>query len=179
MLVAVAVGMLAASPPAWAKEEIPWPQTLERLRNGHYPLPLFIDDAETAIRLQEGRASITFSDTHAEWTETVTLGDVAAFGDLYGDRDAEAVVTVRHDSGGTGAFVYLLAMRYRNGAPVQAGRVLLGDRVQVERLAILFGHVFVEMITHDPSDPMCCPTARKLGAFEMRREKGELVLAGL
>ena len=155
-----------------------WLLTLERLRNGHYPLPMFIDDAETPIRLQEGRASIAFSGTHAEWTETVTLGDLAAFGYLYGELDAEAAVIVRHDSGGAGAFVYLLAMRYRDGAPVQAGRRLLGDRVQVERLAIHFGHLFVAMITHGPSDPMCCPTARTLRVFEMRREKGELVLVG-
>ena len=176
MLVAVAVGMLAASPPAWAKEETPWPQTLERLRNGHYPLPLFIDDAETPIRLQEGRASITFSDTHAEWTETVTLGGLAALGDLDGDRDAEAAVTVRHDSGGTGAFVYVLAMHYRDGAPVQAGSVLLGDRVQVERLAIRFGHIFVTMVAHGPSDPMCCPTARTLRVLTLRDRMGEVVL---
>ena len=181
--VALAVGLLAAAWPALAQEEGTtatdterWRLTIERLRNGHYPLPLFIDDAETPIRLQAGRASITVSDTFAEWTETVVLRDLAAVGDLDGDRSAEAAVVVLHNSGGSGTFVYLLAMHDRDGAPVQAGSVLLGDRVRVERLAISGGHILVDMTAHGPSDPMCCPTAQFRLAFALRDRMGEMVL---
>ena len=181
--VVLAAGVLATAWPALAREDGTasadterWRLTLERLRNGHYPLPLFIDDDFPPIRLRAGRASITLSDTFAEWTETVTLRGVAAFGDLDGDRDAEAAVVVRHDGGGSGAFVYLLAMRRRDGAPVQAGSVLLGDRVRVERLTIRFGHIFVAMTAHGPSDPLCCPTTRTLRAFRLRGRMGEVVL---
>jgi hypothetical protein len=35
---------------------------------------------------------------------------------------------------------------------------LLGDRIQINALSIENNKIVVDMITHGPEDPMCCPT---------------------
>ena len=141
--------------------------TLEQLRNGQYHLPL-LGDEETPIRFHDGRGSITFGTGATERVHAGLAGDLVAFGDLDGDEVADAAVVVFIDPGGSGTFIHLLAMRDRDGAPLQAGRQFLGDRVRVERLTIRDGHIFVTMIAHGPGEPMCCPATRVRRAFTLR-----------
>ena len=172
-----AVGLLAAAPPAHAEEEAGAPAggelrrlALEQLLDGQYHLPL-LDDEETPIRFYRGRGSITFGAGATERVHAGLVDDLAAFGDLDGDRIADAAVVVFIDPGGSGTFIHLLAMRDRDGTPVQAGRAFIGDRVRVESLTIRDGRIFVSMVAHGPGDPMCCPSTRMRRAFTLHRRR--------
>ena len=169
-----AVGLLAAAPPAHAEEEAGTPAggelrrlAFEQLLDGQYHLPL-LGDEETPIRFHRGRGSITFGAGATERVHAGLVDDLAAFGDLDGDRIADAAVVVFIDPGGSGTFIHLLAVRDRDGTPVQAGRAFLGDRVRVESLTIRDGRIFVSMVAHGPGDPMCCPSTRMRRAFTLR-----------
>lgn len=174
-----AVGLLAASPPAHAEEEAEAPAggalrrlALEQLLDGHYQLPL-LGDEETPIRFHRGRGSITFGSGATERVHAGLVDDLVAFGDLDGDRIADAAVVVFIDPGGSGTFIHLLAIRDRGGTPVQAGRAFIGDRVRVERLTIRGGKIFVSMVAHGPGDPMCCPATRMRRAFTLHGRRLE------
>ena len=168
----VFVGLTALSQPARAREESAADRerrrlTLEQLRGAEYHLPL-LGDEETPIRFHEGQGSITFGAGATEQVRAGLAGGLAAFGDLDGDRVADAAVVVFIDPGGSGTFIHLLAMHDRAGAPVQAARAFLGDRVRVERLAIRGCRFFVTMVAHGPDEPMCCPATRVRRAFTLR-----------
>ena len=60
--------------------------------------------------------------------------------------------------GGSGSFTYLAAMLNKNGVPKQAAMTQLGDRTQIKSLAVRDGQVIVDLLTHGPNDPMCCPS---------------------
>ena len=128
----MAICLLAAAWPALAQEEgtTPaeterWRLTIDRLRNGHYPLPLCSADDGTPIRLQEDPrgdwrsiAWLNVSEAWRAWlngeaTESPRtgipqavglIGDQTAFGDLDGDRTAEAVVVAFYNGGGSGTW---------------------------------------------------------------------------
>ncbi len=170
----VFVGLMALAQPARARSEAAAPAdrelrllTLEQLRDAEYHLPL-LGDEETPIRFHQGRGSLTFGPGATEQVHAGLAGGLAAFGDLDGDRVADAAVVVFIDPGGSGTFIHLLAMHDRAGAPVQAARAFLGDRVRVERLAIRGGRIFVTMVAHGPDEPMCCPATRVRRAFTLR-----------
>ena len=147
----LAVGLLVTSPPARAQQEATAPMdgelrrlTLEQLHDGQYHLPL-LGDEDTPIRFRGGQGSIRYGAGATERVQTGLVGDLVAFGDLDGDQVADAAVVVFIDSGGSGTFIYLLAMHDREGTPVQAGREFLGDRVRVKSLTISGGHIIVTM----------------------------------
>lgn len=172
--VAGAVALLAAAPPAGAQEEAAAPAaadrrrlTLEQLRHAEYHLPLF-DGEETRIRFRGGRGLITFGAGATERVHARLVGRLAAFGDLDGDRVADAAVAVAIDPGGSGTFVHLLALLNRGGAPAQAGRAFLGDRVRVEHLAIRSGQIIATLLTHGPGEALCCPATRVRRAFALQ-----------
>ena len=58
-----------------------------------------------------------------------------AYGDLDADSIQDAAVFLATQNGGTGHFVELAAMLDRNGQPVNASTMSLGDRVGVEASA--------------------------------------------
>ena len=104
---------------------------------------------------------------------TVTFIDHYAFGDLDSDGVEDAAALLAENSGGSGTFIYLAAVLNRNGNPQNRATTLLGDRVQVNFLSIEEGEIVVDMITHGPDDPMCCPTQQVVQTYELR--DGELV----
>ena len=168
-----AVGLLVASQPARARQEATAPTdselqrlTIEQLRDGQYHLPL-LGDQETPIRFHEGQRSIRYGVGATERVHAGLVGDLVAFGDLDGDKVADAAVVVFINSGGSGTFIHLLAVHDREGTPVQAGREFLGDRVRVQSLTIRGGHVFVTMLAHGPGDGLCCPSIEIGRAFTL------------
>ena len=170
----LAVGLLANSPPALAQEEETAPTdgelrrlTLELLRDGDYQLPL-LSDEETPIRFRGGQASVRYGVGATERVEAGLIGARVAFGDLDGDDVADAAVVAFVNTGGSGTFIHLLAMRDREGTPVQAGRHFLGDRVNVKSIAISGGRIFVTMDAHGPGDGLCCPSIATSRAFTLR-----------
>lgn len=99
---------------------------------------------------------------------TVSFIDPYAFGDLDGDGVEDAAVLLAENSGGSGTFIYLAAVLNRNGSPQNMATQLLGDRVQVNSMSIEDGEIVVDMITHGPDDPMCCPTQQVVQTYELR-----------
>ena len=105
---------------------------------------------------------------------TVTFMDPYALGDLDGDGIEDAAALLAENSGGSGTFIYLAAVLNRNGYPNNEATTLLGDRVQINSLSIEEGEIVVDMITHGPDDPLCCPAQQVVQTYELR--DGELVL---
>ncbi len=137
------------------------------LKNAEY----LSDDTESGkVKLAEGR----MEDAAAHvW---VTMLDEVAYGDVTGDKNADAVVVVAVNTGGSGVFHNLALVVDRDGRPVNIAAVELGDRVKVQSLAVDDGRVVIDLITHGPSDPMCCPTLRVVQTYELQGD--QLVLTG-
>jgi hypothetical protein len=80
-----------------------------------------------------------------------------AFGDLNADDQPDAAVLLAVNYGGTGVFVWVVAVVNRAGMGEQAGIYFVDDRPQVERLEIEAGQIRLEGMVHGPNDPGCCP----------------------
>jgi heat shock protein HslJ len=103
-------------------------------------------------------------------TETVVqlTGDVA-YGQLDG-QDAAAVILVT-DPGGSGTFYDLAVVVEQEGQPVNLDTAFLGDRAQINSLSIADNEIVVDMITHGPDDPMCCPTQNVVQTYALEGEE--------
>ncbi|NOX63741.1 MAG: META domain-containing protein [Chloroflexi bacterium] len=96
----------------------------------------------------------------------VSLTDHVAVGRLNG-QPAAAVVLVT-TPGGSGAFYDLAIVTIEDGVPSNVATVLLGERVQIKEIAIEDDSIVVNMVTHGPEDPRCCPTQETLRTYELR-----------
>jgi heat shock protein HslJ len=86
--------------------------------------------------------------------------DFIRTGDLDGERGDEAVVLLASNSGGTGEYIHLAVVGYREGVPSCLATTLLGDRVQVMSVRILQGEtkrIWMEVVKPGPDDALCCP----------------------
>jgi hypothetical protein len=143
--------------------------TEEQLANAPYPVDLTpsgiipLENGEYSEPIVEGSASEL----------VVTMGQVA-YGDLNGDGVDDAAVILIADSGGTGTYSYLSPVLNQEGEPEPAPAALLGDRVEVQSLAIAEEEIWVEMVTHGPQDPMCCPTLVVTNSYQL--QENQLVL---
>ena len=144
--------------------------TLNQLRNAEYRLPL-LGDENTPIRLEDGMGSIAYGEGATERDYAGLVNDTVAFGDLDGDGIADAAVVVFTSGGGSGTFIHLIAVLDRDGAPVQAARAFLGDRVGVESLTIASGEIVATLLAHRRSDGLCCPTLNVTRAFALRGDQ--------
>jgi heat shock protein HslJ len=122
---------------------------------------------------QSGTASLTDGEYREQAapgsaTETVvSLTDFESYGTLSNGEQAAAVLLTA-DPGGSGTFFYLSIVVEGDGEPVNTATILLGDRVQVNSLDIADGNIVVDMITHGPDDPMCCPTQHVVQTYELQ-----------
>lgn len=99
------------------------------------------------------------------------------YGDLDGDGIDDAVVALEENSGGTGHFLYLAAVRRDGDSLRNVATIRVGDRVQVRHFSVSNGQVVLETIEGGDGDAACCPThlARHRyslvgGSFEDARE---------
>lgn len=97
---------------------------------------------------------------------TVKLTDKKAFTTI--NDNVVGVVVLVTETGGTGTFYELALLSKQKQGWVNTDTVLLGDREKVQSVAIDSGHVFVDMITHAPSDPLCCPTLKVTKLFSVK-----------
>jgi uncharacterized lipoprotein YbaY/LysM repeat protein len=158
-------GWLLCIPPSG--EAAPGGLSSEQLANatyqGIYDEPVQLTDGEyVGEPFVEGGAS----------RPTVTLLDqFTARGDLNGDGVDDAAVVLAENSGGSGTFIYLAAVVNQDGMPVNQATVLLGDRAQIDSLAIENGEIVVSMVTHGPDDPMCCPTQQAIKTYQLQGDQ--------
>ncbi len=124
------VGSAAASIPATGD------LTEALLRNAKYDLPDL-----GVIELKDGKYEKKYGEGA---TQVNTAGYLtSAFGDLNKDGVNDAAVVLWWSGGGSGTFVHLAAMLNEKGTPRQAAVIFLGDRANVESLAIKDGKIAV------------------------------------
>ena len=130
--------------------------TIDELKSGEYRSEW---SAKGKIKLNDGIYQEKIAPDSA--TELVIkLSDRIAFGDLNGDGAKDAAVILVSNPGGSGTFYELAAVINSNGNPQHAASVFLGDRLKVEDISIRTGQIVVKMVTHQRSDPMCCPSLK-------------------
>ena len=105
---------------------------------------------------------------------TVTLTNKRIVGSIKG-RETGAVVLVT-SLGGTGSFFELALLSKDTNGWENTDTVLLGDRVKVHSVRIENDLVVVDMATHAPHDPLCCPTMKVTRRFMVQDNR--LVPAG-
>jgi uncharacterized membrane protein/heat shock protein HslJ len=156
-----------------AREGWPGFLTIEVLQNAKYQSEFAIDGS---VKLSNGtyRGKLV-PDSASELI--VMLSDHVAFGDLNGDGAEDAVVVLISDPGGSGRFRHLGVVINEKGSPQHVASQLLGDRVKVNSLSVRSGEVAVQMMTHGPKDPMCCPTLKVTWNYVL--QEGKLVTAGV
>ncbi len=143
------------------------PLTIEGLKNAEYQSEFSVSGR---VKLSNGiyRGKIV-PESASELI--VLLSDQVAFGDLNGDGADDAAVVLITDPGGSGTFRHLGAVINQQGSPKHVTSILLGDRVKVKSLSIRSGEIAVEMITHGPNDPMCCPTLQVAQNYVLQGSK--------
>lgn len=105
-------------------------------------------------------------------TETVVkLTEHVAVGEVDGQPVAAAIIVT--DPGGSGTFYDLALVIEQDGTPTNVANIRLGDRVEINSIAIDNGEIVVDMVMQGPNDPMCCPTQRVINQYG--RQEGGLV----
>jgi hypothetical protein len=123
--------------------------TPEMLQNATYPLK---QGATGEVTLTGGEYINEAEQVRVLISELYTLGD------LNGDGAEDAAVILEANSGGSGIFVHLAAVLYQDGKAQPVASALLGDRVEMQSLAIVDRQITVDLITQGPQDAACCPT---------------------
>jgi len=131
------------------------------LKNGKYELP----DIKT-VQLVDGK----FESKYGEGASQVNRGELTrtALGDLNGDGAPDGVVILTVNTGGSGVFVYMLVVVNRNGSPQQVAAEKLGDRVNVQNLAVKEGQIVLDALGFAPGDPMCCPSQSVIRTYRLQ-----------
>jgi heat shock protein HslJ len=140
---------------------------LEALQNASYQ-----GIYDEPVQLTEGRyEGEPFVPGGASRPTVVLHPEVYAFGDLNGDGVDDAAVILIESSGGSGSFIYLAAVINEGGAPVNVATHLVGDREQVQAISIEDGEITLNMVTHGPDDPMCCPTQEVTKRYRLQGDQ--------
>ena len=153
----VACGKKAPEPSA--------PLTVEALKNAEYQSEW---PADGVAKLTDGEYQEEIVPGAASKLIIVFYPDMYAFGDLDGDDVEDAAVVLATSGGGSGTFISLEAVINDKGTPKHVATAFLGDRAQVKSVAIESGEITVDMVTHGPDDPMCCPSLEVTQKYELQ-----------
>ena len=107
----------------------------------------------------------------ASFKLNIRLTDDYAIGDLNGDGAPDAAVILAANTGGSGVFVNLAAVLNDGGKPKPIAYADLGDRTQVKSISIASGVIVMDLVTHSPTDPMCCPTQKETQKFKLQGDQ--------
>jgi hypothetical protein len=162
-LVLLALALLVACGPK--TPEPPPPLTVEQLKNAEYHSEW---PAEGVAKLTDGEYEEEIVPGAASKLIIVVYPDMHAFGDLDGDGVDDAAVVLATSGGGSGTFISLEAVINDKGTPQHVASAELGDRTKIESVAIESGRITVEMVTHGPEDPMCCPTLEATHKYKLQ-----------
>jgi hypothetical protein len=137
--------------------------TVEQLRNGKYLVPSWENpDQGEWVQLNDGEFARRDPDDPL-FANVIKI----ALGHLTNHSTKDAAVIYAYNTGGSGFFTMLAVMRNDQGKPLQIARTDLGDRVQINALSIQSGKIVIDMVTHGPNDPACCPTLKKIAAYTL------------
>jgi len=172
-LLVSACGPMAAAPtatptavPTATPTAMP-PLTLAALKNAEYQSEF---PKSKKARLTDGKYEEEIVPGAASKL-VIALHPTYALGDLNGDGVNDAAVVLAANMGGSGTFIYLAAVVNQNGTPQHVASVSLGDRVKIEAMAIKAGVITVDVVTHGPQDPLCCPTQKATKSFRLLADK--------
>jgi hypothetical protein len=107
------------------------------------------------------------------------MAERIAYGDLNGDGTKDAAVLLAVNTGGSGVFKYLALVIPEKGKPVNLSTISLGDRVTIKTLSIRNGKIKVKMLTHSPTDPLCCPTQEIIQGYQLNPQTNQLMVTSL
>jgi hypothetical protein len=120
------------------------------LSNAEYQL----DAASTGkIKLIDGAYDEPLAPDSASKLQ-VNLGKEQALGDINGDGQIDAIISLYVDPGGSGIFVYFSLVINQNGKPSPLPSYLLGDRIKIKSLSIAPNKVIVLFLDRKNSEPM-------------------------
>ena len=123
--------------------------------------------------LENGVYTESVAPDSASMIEIRLLPAPIAYGTL-DDQDSAAVL-LAESGGGSGTFIVLAVVQAPEGTPVNVANAPLGDRVQVQSLAIADNQITVEMLAQGPDDPMCCPSQQTTQVYELQGDTLALV----
>jgi len=133
------------------------PLSLNDLKNGSYSLPDTSPELTGTFQLTDGIYK----------KDNVTVNFVDDFNAVSPDNSTNAVI-LNYNDGGSGTFYYLAIYQHtRLSLNGQIAITALGDRVQVKSLYFKNSNdvININMLTHGPSDPSCCPTQDTTKSF--------------
>jgi heat shock protein HslJ len=143
---------------------VPQGLTAHDIANAGYQI-----DSLGEFRLDNGEFNRQYGDGATQRHKVVL--DKFSLGDLDHDGVSDAAVILAWQSGGSGTFRYLIAMRNAGNELRQTDSVPLGDRVRIGSLSIAGGEVRLEVLTRGPSDPACRPSQRIKQLYRLRDGK--------
>ena len=143
----------------------PPPLTVEMLMNAEYHSEW---PAEGVAKLTDGEYQEEIVPGAASKLIIVVYPDMYAFGDLDGDSVDDAAVVLATSGGGSGTFISLEAVTNDKGTPKHVASAELGDRAKIESVVIESGEITVDLVTHGPHDPLCCPTVEATQKYKLQ-----------
>lgn len=146
------------------------PLAPDSLANMEYSSELATDGVAL---LENGVYTESVAPDSASVIEIRLLPAPIAYGTL--DEQDSAVVLLAENGGGSGTFINLAVVQAPEGTPVNVANAPLGDRVQVQSLAIADNQITVEMLAQGPDDPMCCPSQQTTQVYELQGDTLVLV----
>lgn len=105
---------------------------------------------------------------------TWLLGE-STFGDLDGDEIEDAAAILIQNTGGSGTFHYLYAIRNNEGEPEYMADLFLGDRIQLNSIQVIDNAIVVDYVKVGPNDSLCCPTLQVLETYQVLNNELELI----
>jgi hypothetical protein len=137
--------------------------TLNQLRNSKYLIPSWGNPNQGEwVQLRNGE----FTRRDPDNPLFVNLVKIA-LGHLSKNQGKDAAIIYAYNTGGSGFFMLLGAVINDQGKPKQIATTDLGDRVKINSLSIQSGKIIIDMVTHGPNDPACCPTVKKIATYAL------------
>ena len=140
------------------------PLTLNGLKNAEYRV--IVNGTMQTIRTINGQYQ-TGTDPTSPGFLTVTVNDLAVFGDLNGDKVDDAVIILGEWYGGTGINVYVAAVTNSAGVPLHKASVLIDDRAIIQSIRVENSLIIVNALIHGENDPGCCPSKQVTRIFRL------------
>lgn len=137
--------------------------SVNQLKNGRYFIPSWENpDQGEWVQLHNGEFKRQDPDNFLY----VGIVDVV-LGHLSHKQSQDAAVIYGYNTGGSGFFVMLCAVLNDHGQLKNTAPVDLEDRIKINSVRIESGKIIVDMVTHGPKDPACCPTVPKIATYTL------------